>query len=297
MENANFSYAAPDDPWMTRAIMRLVEIATGQPKLKQLYEENQTAPYPDGPSFFEATMRRLNVDVRFDAARLAQIPKTGPLIVVANHPYGVVDGLAMGSIVEKMRSDFLILTNAVLLRAPEMAPYVLPVDFDGTRAALQTNIASRQKARDHLAKGGALILFPAGAVSTSPDRWGRLPAVDFRWPPLVGQLVQKTGASVVPVFFGGQNSRLFQMASHVSVTVRLALLFKEVCNKMGRRLDVGIGDLVPFAEMARWGDRQAVADELMRRTYALAATIPDEPRRLAMEPSEIVMPAVLRASA
>ena len=281
MERANFSYAAADDPLVFRALIRVVEIATGQPLLKRLYEENQHAPYPDGPSFFEACMRRLSIDVRVDAAGLAGVPRQGPLIFVANHPFGIVDGLAMGSVVERARDDFLILTNAVLLRAPEMSRFVLPVDFAGTREALATNVESRARARAHLAAGGSLVVFPAGAMSTSPDRTGRLPAVDIRWPPFVAQLLQKAQAPVVPVYFAGQNSRLFQIVSHMNQTARLALLFNEVRNKIGMTLHVGVGEPVPFDDLAPLGERQAIADELMRRTYALATRIPGEPQRLA----------------
>jgi putative hemolysin len=284
MQQANFSYAEPDDPLFARALIRLVEIATGQPELKRLYELNQARPYP-GASFFEASMRRLRVDVHYDASRLDLVPREGPLVFVANHPFGVVDGLAMGGIVEKARGDFLILTNAVLLRAPEIRDFVLPVDFSGTREALETNLRSRNAARTHLAKGGSLVVFPAGAVSTAPDRWGRRPAVDTRWPPFVAQLVQRARAPVVPVYFAGQNSRLFQMVSHISLTMRLALLFNEVRNKIGTRLDVEIGAPIPFEDLAAVGDRQAMADALMRRTYELGTAIPGEPVRLRDEPA------------
>ena len=281
MERANFSYADAGDPLVFRALIRVVEIATGQPLLKRLYEENQRAPYADGPSFFEACMRRLSIDVRVDAMGLARVPRAGPLIFVANHPFGIVDGLAMGSVVERARDDFLILTNAVLLRAPEMSRFVLPVDFAGTREALATNVESRARARAHLAAGGSLVVFPAGAMSTSPDRYGRAPAVDIRWPPFVAQLLQKAQAPVVPVYFAGQNSRLFQIVSHMNQTARLALLVNEVRNTLGMTLPVGVGEPVPFEDLASLGERQAIADELMRRTYALAQHIPGEPQRLA----------------
>ena len=281
MDRADFSYAEADDPLVFRALIRVVEIATGQPLLKRLYEENQRTPYPDGPSFFEACMRRLSIDLRVDAAGLAGVPRDGPLIFVANHPFGIVDGLAMGSVVERARDDFLILTNAVLLRAPEIRRFVLPVDFTGTREAQATNVGSRAKARAHLAAGGSLVVFPAGAMSTSPDRFGRAPAVDTRWPPFVGQLLQKSRAPVVPVYFAGQNSRLFQIVSHLNQTARLALLFNEVRNKIGMTLHVGVGAPIAWEELAGLSDRQAIADELMRRTYALGAGIPGEPTRLA----------------
>ena len=96
------------------------------------------------------------------------IPKTGPLVVVANHPYGVLDGIAICWLVAQVRKDFKILINNVLCRAPEMAAHTLPVDFDATPEALQTNLTSRKQARQTLDAGGVVIVFPAGAISTTP---------------------------------------------------------------------------------------------------------------------------------
>jgi putative hemolysin len=113
-------------------------------------------------------------------------------------------------------------------------------------------------------------VFPAGAVSTAPDRLGLRPAVDSRWQPFVAQLVQRSKASVVPIWFGGQNSRLFQIASHVSATLRLSLIFHEVKSRIGATLPVAIGAPIPFEALGAIQDRQELADYLRDRTYALA---------------------------
>ena len=195
-------------------------------------------------------MRKLDLDVRYDEQALARIPASGPVVIVANHPYGVLDGIVISWLVEKVRRDFVVLTNAVLLRAPEVRGHVLPIDFAGTPEALQTNVESRAAARAHLGRGGVVVVFPAGAVSTAPDRLGRRPAVDARWQPFVAALVQRSRATVAPMWFGGQNSRLFQIASHVSATLRLSLIFHEVKARIGTALPVVIGAPVPFAELA-----------------------------------------------
>jgi putative hemolysin len=270
MDEYLFSYAAESDPPVKRGLIRLVEKVTGQPELKRLYIQNRRYPRPS-ESFWQAAVRSLALDVRYDAAALARVPRTGPVVFVANHPYGVLDGIVIAWLVEQARPDFAILTNAVLLRAPEVRDFVLPVDFSETQEAQRTNLASRAAARARLDAGGAVVVFPAGGVSTAPDRLGRKPATDARWQPFVGQLVQRSKATVVPIGFGGQNSRLFQIASHVSQTLRLSLIFHEVKSRIGAQLPVGIGAPIPFEEIAAITDRQTLADDLRARAYALAS--------------------------
>jgi putative hemolysin len=276
MDDLLFSYADPSTPRLKRQVIRLIERATGQPKLKRIYFENQRHPRP-GESFWQAAVRHLALDVEYNRDALAAVPKYGPVVVVANHPYGVLDGLVIGWLVEKVRCDFLILTNAVLNRAPEIHDFVLPVDFAETEQARQTNLRSRARARQQLAQGGCVLVFPAGAVSTAPDKLGRRPAVDAPWGSFTSQLIQRTRATVVPIWFSGQNSRLFQIASHLSQTLRLSLIFREVKNRMGTTLSVAIGEPIPFSAIAHIRDRHQLADRLRQTTYALA---PKRPSRV-----------------
>ena len=268
MDEPIFSYADPSDRPVKRHLIHLIERATGQRELKRIYLDNRRHPSP-GESFFAAAVRRLAINVQYDASRLARLPKQGAVVVVANHPYGVLDGIVLSWLVEKIRSDFLVLTNAVLLRAPELKGYVLPVDFSATPEAMAINLESRARARDHLAAGGVVVVFPAGGVSTAPDRLGRRPAVDADWQPFTAQLIQRAKATVVPFCFSGQNSRLFQIASHMSQTLRLSLIFHEVRARMGTSLPVAIGDPIPFARLSHIKDRHELVSDLMQRTYAL----------------------------
>ena len=273
MSDPNFSYADDAMPPVKRGLIRLVEAATGQRHLRRLYLHNRRHGVA-GESFFAAAVRSLQLDVRFDAAALSAVPPTGPVVVVANHPYGVLDGIVVAWLVGQVRSDFLVLTNAVLLRAPEIAAHVLPIDFAGTEEATRTNVESRAAARRHLDAGGCLVVFPAGGISTAPDRLGRERATDAPWQPFTAQLIQRARATVVPICFEGQNSRLFQIASHLSPVLRLSLIFREVRSRIGTAMLVAVGHPIPCAALPACADRQALADHLRALTYGLATTFP-----------------------
>jgi len=268
MTDVQFSYSDETQPLLKRKAIQLIEKATGQPLLHGLYLDNQRNPVP-GESFWQASVRQLEVVPTYKADDLSNIPATGPVVIVANHPYGVLDGLVMCWLIEKVRKDFLVLTHSVLLRAPEARKNLLPVDFTGTKEAFQTNLESRDQARKHLANGGCIVVFPAGAVSTAPDKLGRKPAIDWPWQPFTAQLIQRSKATVVPIFFSGQNSRLFQIASHLSPTLRLSLIFKEVHDRIGTELPLVVGKAIPHEEISPLTDRQALLTFLRDRTYAL----------------------------
>jgi len=269
MDESDFTYAAPSDPLLKRLAIQALEVATGRNRLRRLYFQHQASGW-ENASFFDVAIKALSLDLRYDAERLAALPKEGPLVVVSNHPFGVLDGIVMCALMRKARPDFLVLTNAVLLRAPEMRDHMLPIDFTETMEAQRANVASRAKALAHLQNGGCVVIFPAGAISTSPDRLGRHPAVDPPWTPYLARLVQSARAPVAPIYFRGQNSRLFQIVSHISPTLRLALFFHELNRKVGARCDVEIGETIDFARLAPFKDRAALVQALRDKTYSLA---------------------------
>ena len=273
MDESAFTYADPADPLLKRLAINALEVATGRNRLRQLYFQHQASGW-EGASFFDVAIKALSLDLRYDADRLAALPKDGPLVVVSNHPFGVLDGIVMCALMRRARPDFLVLTNAVLLRAPEMRYHMLPIDFTETIEAQRANVASRAKALAHLKNGGCVVIFPAGAISTSPDGLGRLPAVDPPWTPYLARLVQTAKAPVAPIFFRGQNSRLFQIVSHISPTLRLALFFHELSRRIGTRCEVEVGDVIAFERLAPFKERQALVAALRDATYSLCESKP-----------------------
>lgn len=274
----NFSYAEPDDPRLKRFVIRLIERMSGQPYLKWLYDDHLTNPLP-GESFWDAAVRRLELKIVCNAEALQTWPKEGALIVVSNHPFGVLDGVVICHLVSRVRGDFRVLTNSVLARAEQVRKFLLPIDFTESPEAVRTNVQSRADAKKHLLEGGCLIVFPAGEVSTTQKVWHKR-AVDTEWKTFTARLIGQAKAPVAPVFFAGQNSRMFQLASHISMTLRLSLLFKEVHDKIGSELPIRIGQPVPFEKLPATTDRQEFMRHLREMTYRLGEGVhaPPKPR-------------------
>lgn len=263
----DFSYAAPEDPWARRAVIQAIERTTGQPRLRAMYRDYTNDPSRFA-SFWDAAVHYLDLDIAIGGAGLDALPASGPVVIVANHPYGIVDGLLAGYVVSRVRQDFRILTHSLLSRAPELKDFLLPIDFSDTSDALATNIATRRAAVDVLGNGGCVVIFPAGGVSTTPGPFARQ-AIDAEWKSFVGRLVHQSAAAVVPLYFPGQNSRAFQIASHVNQTLRLALLFHETHRRIGARIEVRIGAPIAPDALAALPNRKAIVAALRDATYAL----------------------------
>lgn len=265
---ARLTYVSEDDPLLKRLVINSIEFATGRKKLEKLYTQVR-AEKPPPEQVWAAVLGKLEVEVAFDEEKLNHIPKEGPLVLIANHPFGVVDGLIFGYLISKVRQDFHVLVNEVLYREEILRQFLLPIDFRNTKEAMQTNISSRNRALEELKKGGAVAIFPAGGVATSPKPL-KGKAEDLEWKNFVLKLIRHKQTQVVPLFFHGQNSRLFQLVSHINLNLRLSLLLHEVRNKMGRQVKVEIGNPIPPKELHAIKERSQLLAFLRRKTYELA---------------------------
>ncbi len=283
---ARFTYSHSGQSRFRRGLIRTVERLSGRESLQKLYQDWARHGRRDGETVFDAALRLL--DVRVDlagATDLAKIPTKGGLLIVANHPFGILDGLAMGQLAMRLRGNGQILTNSLLCQVPEIAPHLLPVDFSGTPEARRLTSATRRRAVELLSEGQVVVMFPAGGISTANSPVvGR--ACDAEWHPFTGRLAAIPGVTTLPVHFSGQNSRLFQIASHVSYPLRVALIFHETRRQMGRSMTLTLGAPMTATELDQV-PRTEVASVLRRRTMALSATPLRDPDEVYLWPKHV----------
>ena len=264
----DISYASVVQGRGARTLVRAIENATGRLSLirRAAGYEHEVAR---GRSFWDVLVERYGLSLNLLGGSLSNIPANGPLIVIANHPYGILDGLMMGHLLDRIRGDFRILAHSVFRRAEALDRVILPIAFDETREAVRLNLQTRAEALRYLAAGGAIGVFPGGTVSTAARPFGQ--PFDPGWRTFTARMIARSQATVVPVFFGGGNSRLFQIASHLNYTLRLALLINEFRARVDEPVDVVIGDPIPAARLAPLqGDPKRVMDFLRRATYDLS---------------------------
>lgn len=267
----DISYAFSASSRSGRAVIRTVENATGRLKLIRRADGYQN-DIARGADFWDVMVQRYGLSLDVIGGHLSNIPSSGPLILVSNHPYGILDGLMMGHILSKVRGgDFRILANRVFRRAEDLDRIILPISFDDTREAQAENLKTRRTALEYLRCGGAIGVFPGGTVSTAAKPFSR--PMDPGWRSFTAKMVAKSGATIVPIYFEGSNSRLFQIASHLHVTLRMALLINEFKRRVDEPVKVVIGQAIPRDALARHDkDPKAMMDFLRAQTYALSPT-------------------------
>jgi len=211
----------------------------------------------------------LQVRFELDERQLERIPRTGPAVVVANHPYGGLEGLFLIAQLQRYRSDSLFIANELLARIPEIREVLLPVDACGGPRAASKNAKSLRAALEHVRSGGLLVLFPAGAVSHLHLSAGRV--CDPPWQPVAAGLLRRCESPVVPVYFGGGNSAIFQALGLLHPTMRTVMLTRELLNKRHRTIPVRVGRPIGPERLAKQPDNAKLASFLRLSTYALEA--------------------------
>ena len=267
LDTKYFSYADPNDPIHRKALIRSIEFVSGQPYLYNIYREYQKNP-ERWKSFWDGCVDLLKLDIDFDEEKIKKIPSEGPLMIVANHPFGVLDGLVICWLTSKIRSKFKVLTHSLLLRASETKDFLLPIDFSDNKKAMITNLETRKTARKILDEGGTIVVFPGGTVSTT-KRFYNKTALDPSWRNFTSRLIKRSRPTILPLHFTGQNSFLFQTASHISETLRSSLLFHEVKRRINTKVPVIIGDPINYSDIDENLSNTELSEFLRNTTYKI----------------------------
>lgn len=275
-----FTYSRPEQPPFRRLLIRGIEVLSGRRRFEAIYQAWRHRRPERGVSVFTSAMRALKTRVDVSGAGLQGIPAAGGLLVIANHPFGILDGLAVGDLVSRVRPDVKVMVHSLLCQPVEARDVLLPVDFGASAEARRTSAETRRRAADWVRAGHVLVIFPAGSVSTAPGPFAAR-AIDCDWHPFVGRLAGVPGVRVLPIFVQGQNSRLFQLASHLSYPARVALIFYETRRQMRRGLQITVGRAETLPAELRSSGR------LRRMVYELAGDGGPDPEQVFRWPRHI----------
>ena len=269
------SYVQESDNFIKRNLVNLIEVATGRNQLTDIYRILREDPF-EIALFLARGIELGRLDLDYNRHAETQIPKEGPLVFIANHPFGIVDGLILCELAARTRGDFRILLNNRLMEDDNLNQFFLPVDFDGTREATKRNVDTKKEAQRLLQEGGTLIIFPAGGVAT---RWqfGMGPLEDLPWTTFTAKIVRKSRATVVPLNFQGENSFLFHFASSLGESPRLSLFIREVTRQIGTTIRFTIGDPISYEDMEHIESRKELTRFLKDKVESMAVE-PSKPR-------------------
>jgi len=282
----NGAFKTPLPGPLNALIETAAEHLTGLSRLGRLYH---TLPASTTASEFVQDVLDL-FDIRYSVggARTAPLPASGPVVVVANHPFGGLEGVILAHYLLRHRPDVKFMANYVLGRIPEVAELFIAVDPFGGAASRTTNVVPLRESLRWLKSGGVLVIFPAGEVSHLHAREGRV--TDPAWSPSVARLIRSAGATVVPMFFHGSNSLVFQILGLVNARIRTALLPRELLNKGSRHVRITVGAPLMPKQLAQFDDDEPLIRYLRLRTYSLASS-PNVPRSrdVAQTPEEPII--------
>ena len=262
------SYAYSAQTSSGRALIKILENVTGRASLIKK-AQNYEIEVASGESFWEVMFQRYGLSLDILDGAFSCIPMDGPLIIIANHPFGILDGLILGYIMSKSRSDFRILAHRVFQKSEQLNNVILPISFDDTKEASKLNIKTRTSALDFLNSGGAVGIFPGGTVSTALSPFSE--PKDPSWRNFTAKMIIKSEAKVIPIFFEGYNSRVFQLASHIHYNLRMGLLIREFKSKVGNPVKISIGKPVCETEIKTRADNPRILMDFLReQTYRLS---------------------------
>lgn len=247
-DRRSLTYANSFDTPFTSFVIRTVEWFTGKLTILRMIRAFEKRGAPTGQAFWRAALDTMGIDLLTPQEQIDQIPLDGPVVVVANHPHGLVDGMILADLIGRRRTDYKILTRALLTGIDEVAAsYMISVPFPHEPDAQRKSVEMRASAMAHLKKGGVISVFPSGVVATSDTPFG--PVVEREWNVFTAQMIRRSGAKIVPIFFPGANSRVYQVSNCISATLRQSFLLHEVVKSCNRPQKPVVGAPIDEARM------------------------------------------------
>ncbi|MEY4695828.1 MAG: hypothetical protein RIT14_256 [Pseudomonadota bacterium] len=244
------SYAGTFKNPFKAGTIRTIEWLTAKVTLLRLIRDFERSGAPVGAPFWPKAIRQMGIRIDTPAEEVARIPASGPVVVVANHPHGLVDGMVLCELVNRVRSDFKILTRSLLTGIPEVEMFMIPVPFPHEDNARELGLQMREETMAHLKAGGVIILFPAGKVASADTWFG--PAIEAEWNVFTHKMIQRSGATIVPIRFVGQNTRWYQIANKLSATLRQGLLLFEIRKALFKPQRPHVGAPIPATVLKDW---------------------------------------------
>ena len=269
-DRKKLSYANTFTNPVQRNTIKTLELLTGKLRLLRKVRQFEKMGIPVGQPFWKQALDLLGINLLTKQSEITKIPKKGSLVITANHPHGLVDGMVLAELIGKVRTDYKILTRSLLTGVKQIDQFMIPVPFDHEENALKKNLEMRKSAMDHLENGGVVVIFPSGKVASSETMFGDV--VEGDWNPFTAKLIQKSGANVVPIFFPGSNSRIYQIANQISATLRQGLLIYEVVHAMNKPQKPLVGSLIKQDEISVWkSDPRGFMRWLRERTLSMGS--------------------------
>ncbi len=270
----SISYASTTQNKHQRFLIKSLENISGRLHLLRRAQQNHKKFETCG-SLWHALTEIYGLKLNCVDGALTNIPSSGPVILISNHPYGILDGLLLGHILNEVRGDFKIIAHKVFGQTSYLRDYIVPISFDETKEAVYANTRSRRDAIDYLASGGAIGIFPGGTVSTSEKLFSR--PIDPIWRSFTAKMISKSDATVIPIYFHGHTSRLFQIASHLHYNLRMGLLMREFKSRIDGVVNVSIGDPISKKEIAsRAANPKYLMDYLRACSYEFSPVQSDK---------------------
>ena len=267
-DKSELTYANSFPQFYKRWFIKAVEWSTARINLYRRMRSFQAKDRSEGAEFWQAVLDEMNIELAIPDADYKRIPSEGPLVIVSNHPHGLIDGIVMGTILSKVRDDFEILTRALLVGVERVEKYLLPVAFPHEEDSVRRNVEMRARAMRSLKDGHAIALFPAGTVSTSDTFFGE--PKEREWATFTAKMIDQSGARVLPIYFTGSNTRWFQIANLLSETLRQSLLLYEIKAAFNKTQKPVIGEIIDPDVIAKFDkDRKGLMAFLREETLKL----------------------------